>query len=225
MPIQDILNPIGMIGGAIAGGAWNAFSQNQTNQMTRGMFDDKLWWQEKMAGTAYQRSVHDMKKAGLNPLLMMGKGGAAQTPSASQPSLKAPSIGDSVSRGVSSALEKRRLDKDIEMTDSSIGLQKAGTKAKKAEEKLLSARLPGTRANSAVDVARGAYNKKYAGADALIDRAGRALGIVPNAIGKFFRPDPAERRDKREFKKLKKAGRRGQPVRRRPTFKKPRRLK
>lgn len=37
-------------------------------------------WQEKMANTAYQRAVKDMKAAGINPILAAGNGGAA-TPS------------------------------------------------------------------------------------------------------------------------------------------------
>lgn len=42
-------------------------------------------WQEKMSGSAYQRSTRDMMKAGLNPMLAYHQGGAS-TPSGGVPS-------------------------------------------------------------------------------------------------------------------------------------------
>lgn len=49
-------------------------------------------WQQQMASTAYQRTVGDLKKAGLNPMLAYMKGPAA-TPSAGVPSSGIPSSG------------------------------------------------------------------------------------------------------------------------------------
>lgn len=42
-------------------------------------------WQERLANTSYQRVVEDLKKAGLNPVLAYGQGGAS-TPTGSQAS-------------------------------------------------------------------------------------------------------------------------------------------
>lgn len=49
-------------------------------------------WQEYMSGTAYQRAVEDMKKAGLNPILAFQNGGAS-TPGGSAGTISGASMG------------------------------------------------------------------------------------------------------------------------------------
>lgn len=68
--------------GVLGAGAMGASSAKQVNQQ-------QLDFYKEMSNTQYQRAVEDMKKAGLNPLMMYGgKGGPA--PSA-MPNLKNPS--------------------------------------------------------------------------------------------------------------------------------------
>ena len=54
-------------GFALAGGALSGHSARQQNREERK-------WQEYMASTQYQRAVSDMRRAGLNPLMVYGKG-------------------------------------------------------------------------------------------------------------------------------------------------------
>ncbi|AXH77481.1 MAG: DNA pilot protein [Microviridae sp.] len=62
-------------GSQIVGGMIGAHSAGNLNFQNRE-------WQREMSNSQYQRGVEDMRKAGLNPLMMYGKGSmAANTPS------------------------------------------------------------------------------------------------------------------------------------------------
>lgn len=88
-------------------------------------------FQERMSGTAVQRSLEDYKAAGLNP-------GLAYERSASSPGGAQATIGNPLSEGISNAQQARAMQQSMqiarEQSDADLALKKHQTKAAGAAE-------------------------------------------------------------------------------------------
>lgn len=129
------MDPI--IGGSlIMGGAGllGGYLNNQQNQNSAKWAADfsaaeaqkNRSFQARMAGSAYQRSMKDMRKAGLNPMLAFSQGGAS-TPGGATASASAPHMEDILGKGIASAVEGRRLRADMEEKEQGTKLLKEQT--------------------------------------------------------------------------------------------------
>lgn len=128
---------------------YNAAEAEKNRSFQQSMFAQEV----NLQNTAYQRSMADMKKAGLNPILMFGSGGGAGTPSGmggSQASGSGGSVGiqgydvdlgKSVEGGVNTALALKRFELEQKQTEASVEKLNADTNKSQQEALLTGAMI------------------------------------------------------------------------------------
>lgn len=154
---SEIVSGAGNLLGGVASGYANYLSSKK-----------QMDFQERMSNTSWRRGVKDMRKAGINPMLAVSEGGA------SSPSGAGFSVGNPVEGAISSAMEARRLRKEIDMTDSQIGVNETQAMKNRADAALSSAQ--GVKAGVEADVIGSLYD---IGTKVLSDWADKPVDKIP----------------------------------------------
>lgn len=113
--------PLDMGLATVIGAGINAGGSLFSNSASAKQASKQMNFQRWMSNTAYKRAVRDMKRAGLNPVLAAGQ--PASTPTGAMGNVQ--NLGESLGRGVQSAVAYNSAKSQIRRTDAEAGILEA----------------------------------------------------------------------------------------------------
>lgn len=155
--LAPIIGALGSAGTAAIGAAGiSAAGGLLGNYMSARQASKNRDFQEHMSNTSYQRSMADMKAAGLNPILAYQKGGAS-TPAGAMANMTNPF--KDIPAAVSSAIQLKQLDTTLANIESQTKLnaEKINTEKANQAQALSNSALAAERINSEIATQKYTY--------------------------------------------------------------------
>lgn len=126
-------NPLWATLGNTVGGM---FGQDETNAKNISLSREQMAFQERMSGTAYQRAVEDMRKAGLNPMLAYQQGGAS-TPTGSLATVEnAAKIGANTGQAAAASIQAMQQVQQSKAQTDLIAAEAAKTRSETVDNSI-----------------------------------------------------------------------------------------